>query len=630
MSAGAYDAFPADTAFPFPSGAAGSPSGDIFLAVGNRVIVYKPSKSKYYPFCGSEEAGYQDGDRFASKFSDIRGICLSADGELMISDCGNHRIRIVKKDGVVHTFAGTGVVGSQNGARSVATFSSPAGLCLALNGDIYVADSGNNVIRHISRSMGEVTTFCGSGTPGKSIGWSETANMNRPSALRLGFGGELLVGTESIAGEMNHVFGVYPDGRFSRVYHNWRRSTILDFYPNFRTGTFHVAYTEEGRLTIERLAGQGDYEAPTSYGSGGLIKTGSLDKYLLYIIPSVLPHTKNQYARLLIEGDDIYSPRHQMVVKVESSMNVKDVIAMMDVEQHFGEPHGEGDLVLLGPEGLMLSKSDKLAPSIKSYLKEAAQGGAGSAHPQDLRGDHIPPLPPTFRLTRPAVNCFVDFHEFGQVRSFMHAIEGGYSIQKLMNSLAEDPSILPAQLQMLVRNTSPDPPSCHSSQISDVAAYHFNLFRITPFTVNVAFGTSSNPVLVHASELLTEFHSRLLESFKAPTSCRIIVNKKPLYMMDAIGQMDIRENTLITLEPRSADTRLFVKTLTGKTITLEGYEPKDYVLDIFAGIQSKEGIPIDQQRGIFAGKALEKERPLADYNIQDESTLHLVLRLRGG
>jgi sugar lactone lactonase YvrE len=149
---------------------------------------------------GSGVSGFADGAGAAAEFDQPTGVAVDSAGNAFVADCGNNRIRKVTSAGVVTTFAGSGAGGAADGDSSSASFSCPGGVAIDTDGNLYVADAGNSLLRRISPT-GVVSTLAGqSGVNGAQNGIGAAATFTNPFGVVVGADG-----TVYVADTFNHL-----------------------------------------------------------------------------------------------------------------------------------------------------------------------------------------------------------------------------------------------------------------------------------------------------------------------------------------------------------------------------------------------------------------------------------------
>jgi sugar lactone lactonase YvrE len=181
-------------AFDNPSGLAVNAAGDIFVAdFRNNVIREVTQAGLVTTFAGSGAKGSANASGVYSSFYQPTAVALDPFGNLYVADSGNNLIREISAAGLVTTLAGTGGQGFLDGSTSVATFNYPEGLAVDVSGNVYVADNGNNLIRKVTPD-GSVMTVAGKVDSTGSINGADTAStFNEPTGVVLDAGGNVYI-----------------------------------------------------------------------------------------------------------------------------------------------------------------------------------------------------------------------------------------------------------------------------------------------------------------------------------------------------------------------------------------------------------------------------------------------------
>ena len=187
------------SSFNTPYGIAVDTLGNVYVADPfNHAIRKITSTGVVTTLAGNGTSGTANGTGSAASFYRPRGLTYAKDGNLYIADTGNSIIRKVTSTGQVTTFSGDGYYGLYNGSPTDASYGGPTGLVADANGNLFVADRGNEVIRKVTPA-GYATTYAGIGFYGNTNGAAASARFNYPTGITFDRQGNLI-----IADEYNH------------------------------------------------------------------------------------------------------------------------------------------------------------------------------------------------------------------------------------------------------------------------------------------------------------------------------------------------------------------------------------------------------------------------------------------
>ena len=194
---GTTDGTGTNARFALPEGVAADQNGNIFVADNFNNLVRKINPAgTVITFAGTAGAfGDDNGLGTTAKFNNPQGIAVDNSGNVYVGDSGNNMIRKITPGGTVSTFAGGLTAGSTNGTGNQASFNGPAGVAVDGSGNIYVADSFNNLIRKITPS-GVVSTIAGTGAAGSADGPALSASFNAPFGITIDKYGTLYIADE--------------------------------------------------------------------------------------------------------------------------------------------------------------------------------------------------------------------------------------------------------------------------------------------------------------------------------------------------------------------------------------------------------------------------------------------------